>query len=167
MPEYGARPLAHQPLRRRRAGRGWARKGRARRGGEDGAERKARGCIQCYHGTGSAAIGHGARRQPRARQTHGAARAWNSALRPSLFICGATGRRETAALAWRAREPGTASIQADAPNKLAQSSVSLYATIDDERTASVLGVRDPSEGPPLLIAAGGSNGNVSAHFTGP
>ena len=141
MPEYGARPLAHQPLRRRRAGRGWARKGRARRGGEDGAERKARGCIQCYHGTGSAAIGHGARRQPRARQTHGAARAWNSALRPSLFICGATGRRETAALAWRAREPGTASIQADAPNKLAQSSVSLYATIDDERTASVLGQR--------------------------
>jgi hypothetical protein len=64
-----------------------------------------------------------------ARAIGSSARAWNSALSPSLVICGATGRREPAALVWRAREPGTASIQADAPNKLAQSNVILYTAM--------------------------------------
>ena len=64
-------------------------------------------------------------------------RAWNSALSPSLFICGATGRRE--APVWRAGAPGAASIQADAPSKLAQSKVIRQATMPVPSAVARLG----------------------------
>ena len=66
----------------------------------------------------------------RMAHVQGAARTWNSALKPSLDICGATGRRETAALVWRGRRRGSGSaIQADAPIKLRQSIVTLAASM--------------------------------------